>query len=198
MYPQARKAIQDAVSIDPPNSIAYRNLGNLFYFEHKYPDAVEAYKKSTEINPTDADTWAAYGDAAHYVQGIADVSVDAYTKAVGIREKELAIRPHDGSLKAEIASCRVYTDNKRALREIRTALRLSPNDGRVQILAARVYEQSGMRDKAIAAVETAIRLGYSVEEIQRWPRLENLRQDPRYKRIIASTESSSVPISNNK
>jgi hypothetical protein len=55
-----------------------------------------------------------------------------------------------------------------------------------------VYEQSGMRDKALAAIETAVKLGGPLEEMRRWPLLEKLRQDPRYKRIIETSRAGAI------
>jgi len=69
---------------------------------------------------------------------------------------------------------------------------LSPHDSRVQSLAALVYEQSGMRNKALQAIEAAVKLGWPLEEMRRWPPLENLRQDPRYKHIVEASKVGSI------
>ncbi len=46
-----------------------------------------------------------------------------------------------------------------------------------------VYEQAGMRDRALAAVEGAIKGGFQ-NEIENWPPLESLRSDRRYQELI--------------
>ncbi len=130
--------------------------------------------------------------------GIADVEANAFKNAISLAADQLKSRPRDAQLRAETASWLVYSDQRAALRELRTALRLNPLDSRVQSLAAVVYELSGVRNKAIAAIEAAVKLGGSLEEMQRWPPLERLRQDPRYKRIVeTSTKGGIVKPSNN-
>ncbi len=191
MYPEAAEALENAVSIDP-SALTYYQLGTMRYLEGRFPEAIQAYQKSLILNPNDGTTWGALGDAARFVKGRADVTAEAYQHAVSLKEEELRIRPRDARLRAQIAGWSVPNDKKRALREIRLALGLNPNDSYVQALAALVYEQSAMRDDAIAAVEAAIKLGYSVAEIQSWPPLEELRQDSRYKRIVASSLQSAT------
>jgi len=185
MYPEAAEALERAVAIDP-SALTYYQLGTMRYLEGQFPEAIQAYEKSLKLNPSNASTWGALGDAARFVKGRADLVAEAYRRAVALKEAELRIKPRDAGLRAQIAAWVFLSDRKRALREIRNALSLNPNDSSVQIKAALVYEQSGMRDKAIAALEAAVRLGYSVAEIERWPPLEGLRQDPRYKRIVAT------------
>jgi len=185
MYPEAAEALERAVAIDP-SALTYYQLGTMRYLEGQFPEAIQAYEKSLKLNPSNASTWGALGDAARFVKGRADLVAEAYQRAVALKEAELRIKPRDAGLRAQIAAWVFLSDRKRALREIRNALSLNPNDSSVQIKAALLYEQSGMRDKAIAALEAAVRLGYSVAEIERWPPLEGLRQDPRYKRIVAT------------
>src|SRR5262249_8201995 len=115
-----------------------------------------------------------------------------------LKEQELKIRPKDAILRAQIASWCTLNNKRRGLSEIRQAIKLSPKDPRVQAVAGTVFEQLQMRDQAIAAIERAVKLGYSVSEIENWPTLERLRLDPRYKRIIEkANQGTSVPISPN-
>ncbi len=197
MFSEGAAVLRRAVSIDP-SAMAYYQLGTALYLGHRYAEAVEAYENSITLNPTDAETWGALGQAAYWVPGMADSMVNAFKKALALAAEPLKIRPRDARLRAEIASWLVYFDKKAALRQLRTALRLNPQDSRVQALAAVVYEQSGMRSKAIAAIEAAVKLGGPLEEMRRWPPLERLRQDPRYQRIVeTSTVGGIVKPSNN-
>jgi len=196
-YSDATDAYKRALEIDP-SAQAYYGLGTSFYNAHRYPEAVDAYKKSVKLSPTNAMYLGALADASRRVTGMEDVAVDAYNQAVALREEELKIRPRDAKIRAEIASWSTLTNKKRALKEIGKALQLNSRDNRVQALAAVVYEQLGRRSQAIAAVEKALALGYSLEEIRSWPPLEKLRQDPRYKRIVAtSIDGGTVKVSDN-
>ena len=191
MFSEGAAVLRQAVAIDP-SAMAYYQLGTALFLGHRYPDAVEAYENAAALNPTDAVIWGGLGYAAHWVPGMADYAADAFNRALALRRDELKIRPRDARLRAEAASWLVYTDRRAALTELRTALRLSPHDSRVQSLAALVYEQSGMRNKALQAIEAAVKLGWPLEEMRRWPPLENLRQDPRYKHIVEASKVGSI------
>ena len=116
---------------------------------------------------------------------------------MALKEDELRTRPRDGKAHAMIASWLILTDKRRALREIRQAQQLQPRNPGVQAQAASVYEQLYMRKEALAAVAAAIKLGFAVVELQNWPTLENLRQDPRYKRmVLVSIEGMPIRDSN--
>ena len=191
MFPEGAAVLRQAVAIDP-SAMAYYQLGTALLLSHRYADAVEAYENAAALNPSDAVIWGALGNAAYWVPGMADYADDAFKRAVALRADELKVRPRDAQLRAEIASWLVYTDKRAALRQLGTALRLNPRDSRVQSLAAVVYEQSSMRDKALAAIEAAVKLGWPLEEMRRWPPLEKLRQDPRYKRIVDASRVGAI------
>src|SRR5262249_15164592 len=117
-----------------------------------------------------------------------------YAHAIELFEKELLVNPRDGRNWARLALCRVVTDKKQALKEIRDALHWSPNDSFVLARAASVYEQSDMRDEALSAVKAAIELRYPLAEIESWPPLAPLLQDPRYRAFIKERARKSPPV----
>jgi serine/threonine-protein kinase len=193
---QPSKAIEylrRSISIKPTFT-AYYNLGSAAYKQKRYPDAVEFFGEATKITPTDARGWAALADAYRFVPQPPDRLREAYARAIELTEKELTVNPRDARAKARIASWRVLIDQPRALQEIREALQLSPRDGLVQSRAALVYEQSRMREEALAALKSAIEFGYSMEEIQGWPPLEQLMQDPRWTAFIETRPAEGLPV----
>ena len=86
-------------------------------------------------------------------------------------------------------------DSKRAFEFESVALRLAPNNGFVLFRAALVYEQAGMRDRALTKLEECLKAGYSIREIQKAPPLAELRKDERFQRLEAaqSAEHSISP-----
>ncbi len=119
---------------------------------------------------------------------------EAYARAIELTGKELTVNPRDARNRARIASWQVFIDKTLALKEIRQALQLIPSDGFVQSRAALVYEQNRMREEALAALKSAIQFGSSMEEIQGWPPLEQLMQDPRWKAFIEKKPAESLPV----
>jgi tetratricopeptide (TPR) repeat protein len=115
MFPEGAAVLRQAVSIDP-SAMAYYQLGTALYLGHRYPEAVEAYENAVTLNPTDAETWGALGQAAYWVPGMSDSMVNAFKKALALAADPLKIRPRDARLRAEIASWLVYTDKRAALR----------------------------------------------------------------------------------
>ena len=193
MPSKATEYLQRSISLKP-TWVGYYNLGTAAYHMKRYADAIEFYKKAIELTPTDARGWAALADSYRFVSQSPDQLRDTYAHAIELTKKELAVNPRDGKNRARIASWLVFTDKTGALKEIREALHLNPRDGFVHSRAALVYEQSGMREEALAAVKSAIKLGYSAEEIQNWPPLEQLMQDPRSTAFIEKEPPESLPV----
>lgn len=198
-FSKASAMLEKSLAIKP-TGIAYSNLGSVYFHEKRYREALDMFLKATELNPTDARVWGNLGDAIRQTSGSADESARAYHQAIDLMEKQLTVNPRDAQLKAFLGSFWSALGNKeKALAEINDALQLNPTDGEVLLRAALVYEGSGMRDRALQAIERAVKGGYSVEEIQGWPPLEGLRQDPRYQKIVEdpSVKRQNSPITPN-
>jgi superkiller protein 3 len=195
LRPAAIEMLKQSISLRP-NSQSYYNLGTAYYLEGRYREASEMFRESVKINPLDYRTWSGLGDAYRWMKEVG-LAADAYRHAIALAEGEKLLRPQDARLRSNIASRLILTDKKKALVEISEALRLNSRDSFVQARAALVYEQNGMRRKALAAVESAIKLGFSIEEIENWPPLEKLRGDPYYRTVIRNglTKAKAVPIS---
>jgi len=194
-HAKAREYFDKAIAISPTQGI-YNNLGTRFLMEKRYDDAIEMYKKAIQLLPTYAIAWGGLGDAYRQMPESEEAMRDAYAHAIELTEKELHVNPQDGRTWIKIAMWRVVTDKKTALKEIREALRLSPDDSFVVARAASVYAQSSMHNEALAALERAIELGYPLSELETWPPLEQIMQDPRYKAFMEARKSSPVQPSN--
>lgn len=174
-----------------PTVTAYLNLGVLYIFESRYQEAISVLQKATELAPpsfSGAPTmWANLGDAYRYTPGDRQKADEAYRKAVEAVEQQLAFEPSDPHLLSDAAVYRAKLgDRSRAVDEIAQALRYGQGSRTISFHAALVYELTGARDRALAALGDAIRGGYSLEDINREPEFANLRRDPRYQRLLAS------------
>jgi tetratricopeptide (TPR) repeat protein/TolB-like protein len=174
-----------------PTVTAYLNLGALYVFESRYREAITVLTKATELaSPSFSGAptmWANLGDAYRYTPGGRQKADEAYHKAVEAVEQQLAFEPSDPHLLSDAAVYRAKLgDRTRAVDEIAQALRYGQGRRAISFHAALVYELTGARDRALAALGDAIRGGYSLEEINREPEFTNLRRDPRYQRLLAS------------
>jgi tetratricopeptide (TPR) repeat protein len=184
--------LQRSISIKP-TWMSYVNLGQAAYRQKRYTDAIELYRKAIELTPTSAIPWAALADM--YVSGFVrqrpDQLRDTYANAIEVTEEMMVTQRDENGLpvrfsksffRARIASWRVLTDKTRALKEIREALQLTPRSSPVLARAALVYEQSGMRDEALAFMKSAVELGYPRHTLEGWPPPEPL--DPPLDRAL--------------
>jgi serine/threonine-protein kinase len=171
-----------------PTSNASMNLGSVYYFEARYREAGEAYRKATQLAPSDERVWGALADALRWVPGNEDEVAGAYRQAIALAEQQATLNPHNAELHSRLAMYQAYAGNGDAADvELREALRLSAHDGAVLFRAALVHEQLGRRQRALGAIEEALRAGYSREEIGKAPALEALRQDAGYRGIALNS-----------
>jgi len=182
-YRKAEIALQRSLDLQPTD-VAYSNLGILYYLQGRYVEASENFRKAIELNPNNGLWWGNLGDADRWIPGKESEARDAYQRAIALLEKELSVNPLDVQARA---TCAMYWshlgNNEKAFAELNRAIKLKPEDGFVLSRAAIVYEQAKMRDRALAAVEGAIKGGFQ-NEVENWPPLHSLRQDRRYRELI--------------
>jgi serine/threonine-protein kinase len=172
-----------------PTSQSYSNLGTVYYFQKKYRQAAEMYLKAVELTPTDDRTWGNLGDAYRWMPGKAEESARAFRQASVQAEKQVAASPRDADLRSRLAMYRISVGEAEPARaQIAEAVKLAPQNGQVLYRAALVYEQSGMRERALESLGAAIRAGFSQEEIEKAPPLAPLRNDPGYAKLIAQSK----------
>ena len=198
LYADAIKYTKRAIDMTPTWA-SYHNLGTAYYHQEKYEDAIKMFLKAIDLAPTESTPWAGLADAYRYVPQPPELVTNVYRQAIELTELELTVNPRNAQKRATLASLLAPTDGARALQEIEKALLLDPKDNFVHARAALVYEQRRLREKALAAVKSAIELGFPVGEIEHWPPLVRLVQDPRYAQIIEakkSKKSATVPTGN--
>jgi tetratricopeptide (TPR) repeat protein len=77
-------------------------------------------------------------------------------------------------------------DLEKARLSIHQAVGLAPKDVTVPSMAAEVYAVTGDQQKALECLKSAVQGGYPRFEIERNPELDGLRNDPRYREIMAA------------
>ncbi|HET8542160.1 MAG TPA: protein kinase [Anaeromyxobacter sp.] len=176
---EATRALERSLALRP-TARAYSNLGSVHFYDRRYREAAELYRKAVELGGADARLWGSLGDAERWA-GRADEARRAYRQALALAAKDLELRPRDAELRSRMAIHEsALGDRARAMAHVEEARRLAPEDGLVLFRSALVYEEAGRREQALAAVRGAIAAGYSTVEIAGAPPLEALRRDPRY------------------
>lgn len=167
-----------------PEAFAYSGLGSVYYFQGRYAEAAVQFEKAKELAPKDPVRWGSLADAYRWAPALSDRAPEAFRKAIELAEGVLATNPKDARLRSNLAIYRSSSgDRAGSLQEIEASLRLAPEDLYVLFRAALVYEQAGMRERALIALEACLKAGYSIEEIRTAPSLAGLRKEERYRRL---------------
>jgi tetratricopeptide (TPR) repeat protein len=129
--------------------------------------------------------WGNLAHARRWDPNLAPRAPEAFQKAIDLAQREIVTNPRDAELHARLAEYfAALGERTESFRTIARAEALEKASGYVQARAAVVYEQAGERNRALHAVQSALELGYSLEEIQNDPVLSHLREDSRYGRLL--------------
>ena len=184
-YADAEAQFRKSLSLAPTSDV-YSNLGYVyFYGEGNYAQAAAQYREATELAPRNSEFWGNLADSYRWDPTLAGQAPDTYRKAIDLVQREIAVNPRDSRLLSQAAMWwAALGSRKEAAAEIAKAIDLAPHEGLIQYRAALVYEQAGQRDRALRAVEAALKAGYPSDEFRKAPPLKALREDPRYLRLV--------------
>jgi serine/threonine-protein kinase len=184
-YAEAVEQFEKSVAI-APSARAYRNLGTAYYSLKRYAEAAQAYSQAANMAPGDSLVWASLADSYRWTADLKDRAPEAYRRAIALVNKEIATTPGDARLRARLAMYDASVgDRAAALSHIADALKMDSASAYVQYRAALVYEQAGDRDRALKALDLALKKGQPLAEILAAPPFEDLRKDPRFTRIAS-------------
>jgi serine/threonine protein kinase/tetratricopeptide (TPR) repeat protein len=176
---------QKALALNPENPRIYSNLGTAYNFERRYAEAARWHEKAIALAPNSEVYWGNLAYAERWEPSLAAKAPEAFRRAIDLGQRSLISNPRDANRLARLAEYWAALGQKnKSLSEVARAEALAPKSGYVQYRAAVVYEQAGDRKRALTAAQTAIELGYSLEEIQHAVPLDNLRKDPRYRQLL--------------
>jgi serine/threonine-protein kinase len=181
---------QRAMALNPENPRIYSNLGIAYYFERRYADAAKWDEKAIALAPNSEVYWGNLAHARRWDPGLASRAPDAFRRAIDLGERAEISNPRDANLQARLAEYWAALGEKtKSLSAIARAEALARKSGYVQYRAALVYEEAGNRKRALRAVKSSMEFGYPLEEIQNAVSLNNLRDDPRYRELLAKRRS---------
>lgn len=136
--------------------------------------------------------WGNLGDACRWAPDKKERAREAYLRAGQLVEEQLRSTPGDPGLRSSLA---IYLakrgDCPRASAEL-SALETIPGKSAsswYRMLVA--HEVCNQREKALAALDQALRAGLPLDEVKKDPELLGLRADARYHRLIAGTSGES-------
>jgi serine/threonine protein kinase/tetratricopeptide (TPR) repeat protein len=188
-YSDARELYLKSINVQP-NHRAYSNLGTLDFFQHNYKDAATTFAAALKLNDRDARIWRNLG-ASYYWSDEKAKAREAYLRAASLFEEQLKVNPKDQTAQIALADCYSMTDQKAKAQALLTSVLSGAEIGAEDSYrVASVYEQLGDRDRALHWLDKSLQQGYSITEVQNDPTLMELRNDPRYKKLLKPASSN--------
>jgi tetratricopeptide (TPR) repeat protein/predicted Ser/Thr protein kinase len=173
-----------------PDALAYSNLATVTFFTGHYAESVEPFEKAAELEPQNYLYWGNLADAYRWTPGKQDRAKVTYARAIGLAEQALEVNPRDTDALSILANCEAKSGVlEKARLLIGQALAIAPKDVNVLNEAVEVYALAGEQPKALDCLKGAVEGGYPRFELEVNPELASLRNDPRYREIMAEAKT---------
>jgi serine/threonine protein kinase len=151
---EAYTAIQQAYVVEPNNSLVHRTFGQVFARRRPpSPDqAVQAYMRSLQLNPNDAETHKLLADVSLFLRRQPLAAIPGYTQS-------LRLNPNDIEAHQRLAQCYEETNQfELALREFQEVARLAPKQGSTHVKVGQLAFRLNQLPIAERAFVTALTL----------------------------------------
>lgn len=183
-WKDAQNIFEKSLNIKP-NAIAYSNLASIYFsFDKNYSNAINMYKKALEFRNNDYRLWTNLALSYRRSPGRKLESVRAYQKAAELAEAEREVNPNDEILLSRLAGIySVLGDSIKAIPLIEKSIKLAPDNSNILALSVEIYEQLGLRTKAITNLKSALSKGYNIVDIKNNPELKNLVKNKIFEKI---------------
>jgi eukaryotic-like serine/threonine-protein kinase len=184
-WDEAEQMFKRSIQLNP-NGTAYSNLGTLYFFRGRYAEAARQFEQAVQVAPKNELWWGNLGDAYRWAPGEKDKAPAAYNMAIGLAREQLKVNPHDAETLASLALCQAKLGKKAdAVRSIRRAVQIEPDNPEYIYFEALVHHLGGDRASALDSLKKAVAQGYPVSEILAEPEWHNLSDDSGFKSIVA-------------
>jgi eukaryotic-like serine/threonine-protein kinase len=162
------------------NATARGNLGILYFDAGQYAEALPQFEEAAKSEPGSFLAQHNLGDVLTQL-GRKREGIAAYTRAASLCKEELEVSPRDAETLSMLALLEAKLGrHAEAARNIASALALDPGNADALYAAAVVHALGNRPGEAIAALEAAVKGGYSRARAARDPSLAALKGDPRY------------------
>ncbi len=166
-----------------PNDLAYCNMARALRAQGRSAEALALNLKAVEISPGDDLNWLDLADCYESMHKRREAQ-EAYLRAKKEAERVIEMDPRDGPTWIRLALYEVKSKKGSDIAPlISKAEKLGFQDLDTEVMEARIYEQLGERQKALAVLEKCFKKGLTSLEITFIPDLQALRRDPHYSQI---------------
>jgi tetratricopeptide (TPR) repeat protein/TolB-like protein/predicted Ser/Thr protein kinase len=189
-YADAIPLFERSVAIRP-TADAYSNLATGYFFQQRFPEAARTYEQAVKLNPGDYELWGNLGDAYYWAPKEQPQAPQAYGKAITLANAALRVNPRDAAILCNLALYHgMLREKDAALAFLKRALALAPDNSDFLFKAAEIYNQLGMTEPALTALEHSIKRGYSRFFVRDHPIFGNFQTDPRFRKLVDNQPTS--------
>jgi serine/threonine protein kinase/Tfp pilus assembly protein PilF len=191
-YEAADKEFLKAIELNPKSYEAHYFFARCLFSQGRHAEAVKEYEKACEVNPEDyqapfflAQTYLSVGRRAYAAANL--------RKAVEAAKKHLAFNADDArALYLGAGGLVELGELDMALEWVQRAQEIDPDDALVLYNVACIYAQLGENDQALDCLERSYQNAVSTDSLnwmQEDPYFDPVRDDPRYKALVAKLEA---------
>ena len=188
-FEEAAKRAQEAIDNGSP-VLGFANLGRARYFQRCYQASIEALERSLDLDENDPRIYYYLGEA--YLRlGHDERSGMLFRQAIERARARVVESPDSLDFRPYLAlGLARVSETLEAINEIDSANRIGPGNPEIQFFQAVAYELVGERQRALMALEAALRQGYSVRYAHSWPELEAVFEDERLVALLGELDLS--------
>jgi len=184
-YEKAGRLAEQAVALKPDCDGAYYMLGRAYFASDKWEQAAAIAARAVEASGDDYNVYIPFVNAMERL-GRTDAAKELRRQQQSTLERHLELVPEDVRARILRASLFVSTgEREHALREIRKALELRPDDTNILYNASCVYSLLGEKAEALALLLRLKQAGIlNVDWARRDPDLARLHEDPEFLALV--------------
>ncbi|HWD00526.1 MAG TPA: serine/threonine-protein kinase [Candidatus Sulfopaludibacter sp.] len=172
-----------------PNELAYQNLGSIAFSAGNYRKALDYYTKARDLRPSSDSSWRNIADC-YAMLGDARQEKESYAKAAELVANNLRINPKPGALWMNQAFYQAKLGQRtEAEASLTEAEAHGATDMHSKFKKAQVLAVLGKKEEALRQVLECLSKGLSKTEVELALDLKEVRNDPRYKRLVAQIRS---------
>jgi TolB-like protein/Flp pilus assembly protein TadD/DNA-binding winged helix-turn-helix (wHTH) protein len=158
---EAARTFEKSLAIEETRS-AHSNLGTLYYYQRRFPEAVSQYESAQALASDDHSVVSALADALWQVPGRRPDAVQFYQRACSLAEGALKVDPTEAAVWAALAYYSGRAGNPQAsARALARAELIGDKDMYAQMYIALTQADRHDHGAAVEAITRALELGYS-------------------------------------
>jgi eukaryotic-like serine/threonine-protein kinase len=168
-----------------PTSAALNNVGALYFYQRKFPEAARSYEEAAHMSPYDYRIFDNLGEVYGQMEGKQGESRKNYAHALDLAQRRLGANPRDSEVLLDAALYAAILGQSAKAEEYRkAAMKLPGQDPERRFNSAVVLAHLQQDNRALAELDRALQEGLPASEITENPVWKRFGSDPRFLVIL--------------